>query len=291
MAVSLVLEGGGTRGAYTAGVLDVFAEAGLEFPSVYGVSAGACNALSWISKQPGRNREIFRRFVPTDAYVSRKNLVRTGNLFGFDYIFGPMFHREIPFDYDTFFASPVHFGVGATDVETGQPVFFGKEDIDENMDVIRASSALPFLSKIVTIRGRGYLDGGLSMPIPLQPSLRDGNRFHVIVLTRDASYVPRQKPNLPRAMIRMKYRKYPNLIRAMNNRPQRYREELAHCKRLEQSGNAIVLRPSVPIAIGRCEKNAEQLLSIYALGVRDARAQCQRVQDFVQRCAKGETSL
>ena len=91
-------------------------------------------------------------------------------------------------------------------------------------------------------------------------------------------------------MIRMKYHKYPNLIRAMANRPQRYREELAYCKQLEQSGNAIVLRPSVPIAIGRCEKNAEQLLSIYALGVRDARAQCQQVKDFMQRCAKEESS-
>ena len=101
--LGLVLEGGGTRGAYTAGVLDVLAKAQVEFPAVYGISAGACNALSWISKQPGRNLEIFSYFVPRYAYVSRKNLLRSGNVFGFDYIFGKMFHKEIPFDYQTFF--------------------------------------------------------------------------------------------------------------------------------------------------------------------------------------------
>ena len=147
MSIGLVFEGGGTRGAYTAGVLDVLAKAQVEFPAVYGISAGACNALSWISKQPGRNLEIFSYFVPTDAYVSRKNLLRSGNVFGFDYIFGKMFHKEIPFDYQTFFESPIRFRVGATDVETGQAVFFEKEDIDEKMDVIRASSALPFFPK------------------------------------------------------------------------------------------------------------------------------------------------
>lgn len=106
MSVGLVLEGGGTRGAYTAGVLDGFAEAGLEFGSIYGISAGACNALSFISRQPGRNLQIFSRYVPTDAYVSRRNLLLTGSLFGFDYIFSKLFHEQLPFDYETFFSSP-----------------------------------------------------------------------------------------------------------------------------------------------------------------------------------------
>lgn len=283
MSIGLVLEGGGTRGAYTAGVLDVLAKAQVEFPAVYGISAGACNALSWISKQPGRNLEIFSYFVPTDAYVSRKNLLRSGNVFGFDYIFGKMFHKEIPFDYQTFFESPIRFRVGATDVETGQAVFFEKEDIDEKMDVIRASSALPFLSKMVTIQGRKYMDGGISMSIPVQQSICDGNRFHVVVLTRDASYVRKGKPDFPKVLIQMKYRKYPNFVRTLLNRPKEYREELAYCKKLEEKGKAIVLRPSVPITIGRCEKDAEKLVAVYELGVQDCQARLEEIKTFVEK--------
>ena len=123
MSIGLVLEGGGTRGAYTAGVLDVLAKAQVEFPAVYGISAGACNALSWISKQPGRNLEIFSYFVPTDAYVSRKNLLRSGNVFGFDYIFGRCSTRKFPLITKPFL-HPIRFRVGATDVETGTGCFF-----------------------------------------------------------------------------------------------------------------------------------------------------------------------
>ena len=152
--------------------------------------------------------------------------------------------------------------------------FFEKEDIDEKMDVIRASSALPFLSKMVTIQGRKYMDGGISMSIPVQQSICDGNRFHVVVLTRDASYVRKGKPDFPKALIQMKYRKYPNFVRTLLNRPKEYREELAYCKKLEEKGKAIVLRPSVPITIGQSveERNvSEKLVAMYELGVRTAK--------------------
>lgn len=281
MSVGLVLEGGGTRGAYTAGVLDGFVEAGLEFPSVYGISAGACNALSYLSRQPGRNLQIFSRYVPTDAYVSRKNLLLTGSLFGFDYIFGKLFHEQLPFDYETFFQTPVRFLVGATDVLTGKAVFFGNADIGEDMQVIRASSSLPFVSKVVRINGRGYLDGGIAQPIPIYRAVCD-HAYNVIVLTRDRSDSGRSKPDFPKAMMKLRYGKYPNLVRAMLHRPQEYREELAYCARLEEQGKAFVIRPSVPVAVGRTEKDAEKLTAVYELGLNDCREQIGKIQEFLQ---------
>ncbi|MFR8530537.1 MAG: patatin-like phospholipase family protein [Anaeromassilibacillus sp.] len=126
MSVGLVLEGGGTRGAYTSGVLDVFNENQIVFPVVYGISAGACNALSYISGQVGRNFRIFYDYIQDDRYMSVSSLRKTGNLFGFDFIFGELSHKLLPFDYQAFFASPTQLMAGTTDLHTGEAIFFWK---------------------------------------------------------------------------------------------------------------------------------------------------------------------
>lgn len=199
MPTGLVLEGGGTRGAYTSGVLDVLLEKGVEFPSVYGISAGACNAVSYISKQPRRNFEIFYRYIGDERYLSISNLRRTGSVFGFGFIFGEMSHQLLPLDYDTFYQSKVNFQAGATNIVTGQVVFFGKEDMKDPMDVLRASASLPMMAPIVHYKGYQLLDGGVACPIPFEQSLRDGNEKNVIVLTRDITYRKRARPEFPRA--------------------------------------------------------------------------------------------
>ena len=167
MSVGLVLEGGGMRGSYTAGVLSAFEDNDVYFPSIYGISAGACNALSYISGQSYRNHDIFYQYVQGDKYVSVKNFIKHGCMFDFDYIFGDLFHTILPFDYEAFKKSSVKFYAGATDIQTGLPVFFTKDDMDERMDVIRASSSLPFLSNIIKVGNYKLLDGGISMPIYL----------------------------------------------------------------------------------------------------------------------------
>ena len=173
MATGLVLEGGGTRGSYTAGVLDVFLEKGIEFPSVYGISAGACNAVSYISKQPKRNLEIFYKYIGDERYLSVANLRKTGSLFGFGFIFGELSHQLVPLDYETFQNSPVKFRVGATNVVTGKVVYFDKEDITFPMDVLRASASLPMISPIVDYKGYHLLDGGVACPIPIDRYIFD----------------------------------------------------------------------------------------------------------------------
>lgn len=288
MSVSLVMEGGGMRGAYTAGVLQVLADHGIRFDAVYGVSAGACNALSWISGQVDRNREIFNSFVPTHQYLSRRNLISTGNLFGYDYIFGRLFHEQLPFDYETFYRSPVRFRVGVTDVDTGKPFFFEKEDLDDRMDVIRASSALPFVSRMVEIRGRRYLDGGVAMPIPLEQAVQDGYDRHVVILTRDASYVRPDKPDYPRRLLQTHFRRYLALVRAMLERPKVYREELAYCRQMQEQGKAYLIRPSVPVQVARCERNPEKILPYYELGKLDCQEQMPEILAFVNGPGENE---
>lgn len=277
MATGLVLEGGGMRGAYTSGVLDVFLRHGIEFPCVYGISAGACNALSYISRQEGRNFEIFYHYVTDKRYISVENLHRTGSLFGFDFIFGELSHQLLPLDYKTFFDSPTELKTGATDLKTGRAVFFSKQELDKDFTAVKASSSLPFVSNIVSYRGCELLDGGCSMPIPLERSLFDGNETNVVVLTRDSSYRKNHRPEFPRAVLRVKYGDYPNFVNAMLRRAEVYNNELEVCRRQEQAGKAVVIRPSRPIVTGRYEKDPERLKEIYELGVRDCEAKLPEV--------------
>lgn len=283
MAAALVLEGGGTRGAYTAGVLDAFLENEIAFGSVYGVSAGACNAMSYISGQHGRNRIIFQKYVCDDRYLSISNLRKTGSLFGFGFIFGEMSHELLPFDYDTFFASPVDFRVGATNIDTGKAVFFSKEDLRKSMDAVRASASLPMVSPIVEFNGYRLLDGGVSDPIPVERSMLDGNERNVLVLTRDATYRKSARPEFPLPVIKAVYRKYPKLVEALVTRSERYNSQLELCRRLENQGRAFIIRPSSPVLTSRYEKDPVKLMELYDRGVRDARRKRKELQRFLQK--------
>ncbi len=282
MSVGLVLEGGGMRGAYTSGVLEVLLQNGVEFPSVYGISAGACNALSYVSKQENRNYDIFYQYVADKRYVSVENLQKTGSLFGFDFIFGELWHELLPFDYQTFFDSPTNLKVGATDLRTGNAVFFEKSELDEYFTAVKASSSLPFLSNIVSYRGYYLLDGGCAMPIPLERSIFDGNACNVVVLTRDASYRKKSRPEFPLSVLRAKYSDFPAFVEAMMKRPETYNTELEFCRRQEREGKAVVVRPSSPIITGRYEKDPERLKIIYEMGMADCRKKLPEILDILK---------
>ena len=283
MPIGLVLEGGGMRGAYTSGVLEVLLNKGIEFPNVYGISAGACNALSYISRQKNRNYNIFYQYISDKRYISVENLNRAGSLFGFDFIFGELFHTLLPFDYESFFNSPTDLKVGATDLKTGQTVFFDKANLDEDFTAVRASSSLPFVSNIVSYHGHELLDGGCATPIPIERSIFDGNEFNVIVLTRDSSYRKSPRPEFPRAVLRVKYGDYPNFVNTMQIRAEVYNNELEVCRRQEMEGKAVIVRPSRPIVTGRYEKNPEVLKAIYEMGMSDCEKKLSEIRGMIAR--------
>jgi predicted patatin/cPLA2 family phospholipase len=283
MSIGLVLEGGGMRGAYTSGVLEALLQHEMEFPVVYGISAGAINALSYISKQESRNYDIFYNYITDPRYISVESLNKTGSLFGFDFIFGELFHKLLPFDYKAFFDSPVNLKVGATDLKTGKAVFFNKEELDEDFTAVKASCSLPFLSNIVSYRGYELLDGGCAMPIPLERSIQDGNHWNVVVLTRDISYRKSPRPEFPRSVLRVKYGDYPNFVEAMLKRPEVYNKELELCRQQELEGNAVVIRPSSPIMTSRYEKDPEHLRLIYEMGLCDCEKKLEEIKEILSR--------
>lgn len=272
MGVGLVLEGGGMRGWYTCGVLTSLAEHGIRFPSVYAISAGALNALSYISGQNSREyNENLLRCAFAEHRIGGDSPGDSSFEFTFDLLFGELFHKILPFDYDAFFHSPVNLMTGTTDLKSGLPVFYQKSELDEDFTAVWASCSLPFVASPVSFRGRVLLDGGCSMPIPIKQSLSDGNEWNLIVLTRDASYRKDARPEYPRAELNAEYGGYPNFVEVMLRRAEVYNGELEICRR-EAEKRAVIIRPGVPITVGRWEEDPEKLSEIYELGIRDCEA-------------------
>lgn len=281
MSINLILEGGGTRGAYTAGVLDVLAENHIFFPTVYGISAGACNALSYISKQNRRNYKIFTEYASDKRYMSLATLIKTGSIFGFDFIFGELANTLLPFDYDEFFKSNMNIIAGATDCLTGKAVFFDKNDMQQDFSAVIASSSLPVVSKPVKFDGKYLLDGGVAAPIPIEYAIKDGFHKNVIVLTREKEYIKPAKSDVPKLILKQKYKQYPALIRAIQERPSVYNREREMCYREQSDGNALVIEPSQPVTIGRYCTDPIKLDQLYHLGVEDAKNKLPDLRRFL----------
>lgn len=277
--IGLVLEGGGMRGVYTTGVLDFFLEKDLYFSYVVGVSAGACNAVSYISGQKGRNLEIYMKFVRDKRYMSFRNLLMTQSLFGMDFIFDEIPNKHIFFDFDHFQKSQSSFIIGTTDCITGEPVYFEKEDIEKKFTVLRASASLPMIAPIVRYKGLELLDGSIADPIPIQKSIEDGNEKHIVVLTRSKGY--RKPLESSSTLLKFKYRKYPRLVQTMMNRNEHYNQVLEQIYELEQKGRVLVLQPSAELVVGRYEKDPNKLYKLYQNGYRDAKQKLKQIIDFI----------
>ncbi|MCL2697802.1 MAG: patatin family protein [Oscillospiraceae bacterium] len=261
---ALVLEGGGTRGFYSAGVFEAFMDAGIMFPYIAGVSAGAANALTYVAGQRGRNRQIVENYVGDKKYVSRRNLFRYGSLFGYDFIFGTIPNTHIFWDREVFESTDICFLTGAIDCNTGKTVWFEKCEITAGFPVTVASCSVPLAAKIVKYNGINLLDGGVSSPIPIEKSIEDGNEFHVIVLTRNQGY--EKEAFRHNRILKLFYRKYPNLITAILNRHEVYNRQLALCEQLEREGKAVIIRPQIPLSVERAGTDIKQLLALYDEG-------------------------
>ena len=264
----LVLEGGGMKGVYTAGVLDFFLDQKLEFSSVYGVSAGACCMCSFIAKQRGRARDVMMDYLYSRKYCSVPSLLLTGDIFNVDMNYHLVPDYLNPVDREAFLAYQGKAYSVATNIRTGRPVYFRIRDLAQDMDKIRASASLPLVSRSVRIDGELYLDGGISDAIPLQKSVTDGNRKNVVVMTKEVGFV--RKPASQLALIRARYIRYPKVAELMAHRHTNYNEQTAYIETLQQEGKAFVIRPKKKPQVGRVEKDAEKLRAFYEEGYRDA---------------------
>lgn len=266
----LVLEGGGMKGIYTAGVLDFFLDKNIDFSSVYGVSAGACHMCSYLSKQRGRALDISIDYLDSKHYCSVESLAATGDLFNVDMCYHLIPDYLYPYDYEAYNQYQGKAYSVVTDIATGRPEYFRIRDMKADINKIRASASLPLVSRNVKIDGRLYLDGGISDAIPLQKSVMDGNVKNVVVMTKEVGYVRKPTSVYQLALIKARYLKYPKVYEMMAERHNNYNNTLAYIDRLQANGQAFVIRPKQASAVGRIEKDKEKLTALYEEGYRDA---------------------
>lgn len=272
---ALVLEGGGMRGYYSAGVFEGFMEHGIMFPYIIGVSAGAANALTYISGQPMRSRQIVENFAGSPNYVSIRNLFRYGSMFNRELVFRTIPKKHVFFDFDALQNCPIRFLTGAMDCKTGDAVWFEKNALTNNLEITEASCAVPLMAPIVKYDNFELLDGGIPAPIPIEKSISDGNRFHVIVLTQNKGYT--KKPFTKTALAKIIYRKYPNVVKTLIKRHKIYNRQLALCEELEKEGKAIIIRPKEPLQVGRTTRDTKLLLELYDEGHRECNEVVERI--------------
>lgn len=281
----LVLEGGGLRGVFTAGVLDYLMEQDVCFPYVVGASAGACNAVDYVSEQIGRTKECMIPSSKEYQCVSFKKSLKTKSLFDMDLMFDKLPNELLPFEYETFFDSEIHCELVVTNCVTGQAEYLSEKASKERlMKICRASSSIPLVSPIVTLDGGQYLDGGLADSIPLRRALKTGHRKNVVVLTRNRGYRKRP-PRKSRAFYMTLYKEYPNLVKTIFARAERYNRLLEHIEKWEDEGKIFVIRPTMP-TVSRAERNQEHLEEFYRHGYQSMEERFEEMQRFLTENTK-----
>ena len=266
----LVLEGGGMKGIYTAGVLDFFLEKEIEFSSCYGVSAGACCLCSYLSGQKKRAYRINVNYLEQKAYCSVESLLKTGDLFGVDMCYGLIPDYLDPYDYDAFNRYQGKAYAVVTNIKTGEAEYMQLKDMHQDTIAVRASSSLPLVSRNVKIGDKLYLDGGISDSIPIRRSMKDGNRKNVVILTKEEGYVRQPANSAELALIRARYMRYPKVYECMRERHLTYNNTMQYIEEMQSQGKVFVIRPKQKSNVGRVEKDKAKLDALYEEGYRDA---------------------
>ena len=261
---ALVLEGGGLRGVFTCGVLDCFMDHGVRFPFTVGVSAGACNGLSYMSGQRGRARSSNIDLMEKYHYVGFRYLLTQGCIMDFKLLFEDFPEKIIPYDYDAYFANPDRYVMVTTNCLTGKAEYLEEKSSSERvMSIVRASSSLPFLTKITYVDGVPMLDGGIADSIPVAYAMEQGYEKMVVVLTRNKGY---RKKNGRMRIAKVFYRRYPQLQKTLSERNAVYNRTMDLIEKLEAEGRIIVIRPERPVEVGRMEKDTGKLSALYQEG-------------------------
>ena len=279
MKTGLVLEGGAMRGIYTAGVLDIFNENKIKVDGVIGVSAGCVHGVSYISEQNGRSIRYTLKYRNDKRYMSVKSLLKTGNMVETDFCYHEIPEKLDPFDNDTYMKSGIDFYTVSSNVETGRAEYLKCKDVFKQIDLIRASASMPFVSQIVETEGFKLLDGGICDSVPVKKFMEMGYDRIVVILTKPIGYIP--KPNNAFLSKKM-YGKYPEFVDALITRHLRYVENLNYVNKLEEEGKIMVIRPSRTVNISRTEKNLARIWEMYELGRENAEERLEEVKEWLK---------
>lgn len=286
MNVGLVLEGGGMRGIFTAGVLDLFMDKGLYIPYVAGVSAGACYGMSYVSRQRGRSINIVEDYLGDHRYLSLRNFFKERSFFGMKFVFEEIANNLNPFDFDTYNLHNDKFYVGVTDCVTGNVFYPRKEEVQDIITLVKASCSIPLISPYINIGERMYADGGTADPIPIHKSISDGNEKHIVVLTQNDSYIKK------RDFISAKFVKHMNpefsgLAHTLNTRHETYNDSINLVHELEKKKQVVAIRPEKPLAVGRVDKNLKRIIDLYVEGYEIAARKFGEIEALIGTVDKG----
>lgn len=277
----LVVEGGGMRGIYAAGVLDVLMEEDLPVDALIGVSAGAIMGCSYISHQKGRSIRYYKKYCKDKRFMGFRSLLKTGNIVGNEFCYHELPEKLDVYDYNTFNTSKIKFYATCCNVETGNAEYLEITDMQKEIDIMRASASLPYFSKIVDYKGKKYLDGGCADSIPVE-KLREMGYKCIVILTRDASYV--KKPH-NKLFPKLFYGKYPEFCKALIERHNMYNATISKINDLEKSGEIFVIRPSQKLTIGRLSRKPDEIQKVYDIGCKDIKNRIGELKDWIHKNA------
>ncbi len=281
MKIGMVLEGGGMRGMYTAGILDVMMENEINIDGIVGVSAGTVFGCNYKSKQIGRAIRYNKKYCKDPRYGSMKSFFKTGDIFDKDFCYHQLPKELDPFDYQTFYDNPVEFYATCTDVNTGKAMYKRcYTGDDKELEWFRASASMPLVSKVVEIDGGAYLDGGIADSIPIRWIREKGFEKNIVILTRPEGY--RKSKNKLMWLMRIVLHKYPNMIQAMKNRHLNYNESLDEVYRLRDAGEVLLFCPDAGLDVGRTENDPEKLEEAYRMGKKHAFDRLAEIRAFIK---------
>lgn len=281
---TLVLEGGATRGIFTSGALDYLMERDLYFSDVIGVSAGSCNAVDYVSRQPGRTRDCM---IPTDKegkyYYGIRDFVKEKSLMNMDLIFDKYPKELLPFDFETYFNSEINCQIVTTNCLTGKAEYMTEDsDNDRLMKLCRASSSMPLLTPIVNIDNVPYLDGGLADSVPIRRAQQMENEKIVVILTKNQGYRKSVLSPTMQRVYKRAYKSYPNLIRTIFRRSFEYNKMMNYLDQLEKRGEIFILRPQVK-PVSRLERNKETLHAFYEHGYKYTERKFDDLMEYLEK--------
>lgn len=280
--VAMVLEGGSFRCQFTAGVLDVFMENGVEVPACYGVSAGALSGLNYKSRQIGRANRVNLAFCNDSRYMGAKSFATSGSVVGYDFLLNDIQDRLDLFDNDAFEKNPMSLYAVATDVVFGTPAYLPVENAVLDVDALRATTSLPLMTQPVEMGDAIYLDGGVADSVPVEHALEDaGFDRAIVVLTQDRTY--KKGPYEFLAAAHARYAAYPYLLEALENRHERYNEQREHIWEYERQGRALVIAPPQPVEVGHIEHDPAKLLALYIQGRQEGKRRLDEVRAFISK--------
>lgn len=275
----IVLEGGTFRPMFSAGVMDALLSENIMLPYCIGVSAGIANGVSYISKQPQRNLEIMQKYRNDKRYLSKSNMKTCKSVFGLDFVYDEIPNKLIPFDWETFRSYEGTCLVGVTNAKTGKAEYKNALEMDEKCNMLRATCALPMLFPSIDLDGTPYYDGGITAPIPVEKALADGCEKVLIILTQPRGFIKRHG-KYDKLGASMLGRRFPNLKRAIMERPNRYNELVCYCEDLVKEGKAMILRPTHPL--DSFEKDIRKIEMSYWHGYRMAKEKMKKIKAFLE---------